>query len=68
MFTIAKEASGNQGSFVRLVRLDADDFAVIVRYPSDGRLRYLYIGPDPNKAEEVFTSEIQKPSSEEVFR
>jgi len=43
-----------------LVRLDEDDYAVIVRYPADGRLHNRYMGPDSNKAEEIFGSEFKK--------
>jgi hypothetical protein len=60
MFRITKHADGRQGSFVRLVHLDTDDFAVILRSPSDGRLHHKYIGPDLSKAEEVFSVETAK--------
>jgi len=60
MFQITKQARGDRGSFVKLVQLDADDFAVIVRAPSDVRLHHRYIGPDPAKAEEIFNAELGK--------
>jgi hypothetical protein len=60
MFQIAKQARGNRGSFVKLIRLDKDDFAVIVRAQSDVRLHHRYIGPDPAKAEEIFDTEVGK--------
>lgn len=60
MFQIAKQAEGYNGSFVRLVRLDSDDYTVIIRRPEDGRLQNKYIGPDPVKAEEVFHMEAAK--------
>ncbi len=60
MFQIAKQALGDRGAFVKLIQLDADDFAVIVRAPSDVRLHHRYIGPDPAKAEEIFNAEAGK--------
>lgn len=54
MFQIAKEVHGDNGAFVKLAQLESDDFAVILRSASDGRLQHLYIGPDQRKAEEVF--------------
>jgi hypothetical protein len=63
MFQIAKLARGNRGAFVKLIRLDTDDFAVIVRAPSDVRLHHRYIGPDPAKAEEIFSTEVGKLSA-----
>ncbi len=60
MFSITKQALGDDGAFVKLVQLDSDDFAVIVRFPSDVRLHNRYIGPDLSKAEEVFGSEAGK--------
>jgi hypothetical protein len=57
MFQIVKQIAGNHGSFIRLVRLDSDDYAVIVRVADDGRLNHLYIGPDSSKAEEIFNQE-----------
>jgi hypothetical protein len=60
MFQIAKQARGDRGSFVKLIQLDTDDFAVIVRAPSDVRLHHRYIGPDPTKAEEIFSAEAGK--------
>jgi hypothetical protein len=43
-----------------MVRLDTDDYAVIVRSPLDGRLYHKYIGPDLTKAEEIFNAEAEK--------
>jgi hypothetical protein len=60
MFRITKHAEGKRGSFVKLVHLDTEDFAVIARSPSDGRLHHKYIGPDLSEAEEVFDVEIAK--------
>jgi len=60
MFHVEKHAEGNHGAFVKLIQLDGDDFAVVVRSPSDGRLHHGYIGPDRSKAEEVFNSEVAK--------
>lgn len=60
MFRITKQAQGKRGSFVKLVQLDPDDFAVIVRTPLDGRLHNRYVGPDLAKAEEVFNSEAER--------
>ena len=60
MFHVTKQALGDDGAFVRLIQLDSDDFAVIVRFPSDVRLHTRYIGPDLSKAEEVFSSEVGK--------
>jgi hypothetical protein len=60
MFRVTKQAQGEQGSFVKLVHLDSDDFAVVVRYPDEGRLVHRYIGPDLYKAEEVFAGEVKK--------
>jgi len=60
MFHIEKHAEGDHGAFVKLIQLDGDDFAVVVRSPSDGRLHHRYIGPDRSKAEEVFSSEVSK--------
>ncbi len=57
MFQIARKAEGRGGAFVKLVQLDTDDFVVIVRSASDGRLRHVYFGPDFMKAEEVFEKE-----------
>jgi hypothetical protein len=68
MFQIVKQTAGNRGAFVRLVRLDSDDYAVIVRNPEDGRLHHRYIGPDQTKADEVFDQEsslLDKESAEE---
>lgn len=45
---------------MKLVRLDTEDFAVIVRSPSDGRLHHRYVGPDLSKAEEVFDGEVAR--------
>ncbi len=58
MFRITKHAEGQRGAFVKLVHLDTDDFAVIVRYPADGRLPTNTFGPDLSKAEEIFNVEI----------
>ena len=58
MFQIDKQARGDRGSFVKLIRLDPDDFAVIVRAPDDVRLHHRYIGPDLLKAEEIFDAEV----------
>jgi len=60
MFRVTKHAEGGRGAFVKLIYLDSDDFAVIVRAPEDGRLQHLYIGPDSSKAEEVFAGEVRK--------
>jgi hypothetical protein len=60
MFQIAKHAEGIRGSFVRLIRLDSDDYTVIVRLAEDARLNHLYIGPDFAKAEEIFRLETEK--------
>jgi hypothetical protein len=60
MYQITKQALGDLGSFVRLVKLDDDDYTVIVRRPEDGRLEHRYIGPDPAKAEEIFASEAER--------
>lgn len=57
MFQIVKQTGGKHGAFVRLVRLDSDDFAVIVRHAQDSRLHHRYVGPDQTKAEEVFDQE-----------
>jgi hypothetical protein len=54
MFQVARQAQGSGGSFVKLVELESDDYAVVVRYPSDSRFHHKYIGPDFMKAEEVF--------------
>jgi len=60
MFKVTKHAEGGRGAFVKLIYLDSDDYAVIVRTPEDGRLQHLYIGPDLSKAEEVFVGEVRK--------
>ena len=60
MFRIEKQAQGPDGGFVKLVHLNSDDFAVIVRHPGKGRLHQRYIGPDLTKAEEVFGEEAKK--------
>lgn len=57
MFSITKQAQGKRGSFVKLVQLDTEDYAVIVRPPSEGKLQHMYVGPDLSKAEEVFETE-----------
>ncbi len=58
MFHVTKQALGDDGAFVKLVQLESDDFAVIVRGSSDVRLHNRYIGPDLSKAEEVFNAEV----------
>ncbi len=68
MFQIAKQFSGDQGSFVKLVHLDSEDFAVILRSASDGKLHHLYIGPDQHKAEEVFEGAVQNVASKEQLQ
>jgi hypothetical protein len=60
MFCITRQAQGRRGSFVRLVHLDSDDYAVIVRPPSEGKLHHRYVGPDLAKAEEVFDTEADR--------
>ncbi len=60
MFHVTKQALGDDGAFVRLVQLDSDDFAVVVRGSSDVRLHNRYIGPDLSKAEEVFNAEADR--------
>jgi len=60
MFRIQNHAEGDRGAFVKLIQLDGDDFAVVVRSPADGRLHHRYIGPDSSKAEEVFNAEASK--------
>jgi len=60
MFQVTRNAEGGRGAFVKLIQLDSDDFAVIVRTPEDGRLQHRYIGPDLSTAEEVFASEVRK--------
>jgi len=60
MFQIEKEAAGKRGSFVKLVKLDSDDYSVIVRSSEDGRLHHRYLGPDLAKAEEIFNFEVGK--------
>jgi hypothetical protein len=60
MFRIEKHAEGDHGAFVKLIQLNGEDFAVVVRSPSDGRLHHRYIGPDLSKAEEVFNAEVAK--------
>ena len=65
MFQVTKQAEGTGGAFVKLVRLDEDDFAVIIRHSTDGKLHNRYIGPDSNKAEEVFISEAKKLGADE---
>lgn len=65
MFQVAKQTGGPKGSFVKLVQLESDDFAVVVRYPSDSRLHQRYIGPDFYKAEAIFRAEVDKIVSED---
>jgi hypothetical protein len=66
MFTISKQALGKRGAFVKLVQLDSEDYAVVVRPPLDGRLQHRYVGPDLPTAEEVFDSEAAKLKKEAV--
>jgi hypothetical protein len=68
MFQIARQIEGGGGSFVKLVQLDSDDFAVIVRYPSEGKLYHQYMGPDFSAAEEIFNREVEKIASREDLR
>ncbi|MBM4326963.1 MAG: hypothetical protein FJ118_07345 [Deltaproteobacteria bacterium] len=63
MFQITKQAQGRRGAFVKVVQLEGEDFAVIVRYPDDGRYHQKYIGPDLFKAEEIYAQELEKISS-----
>ncbi|MGC8658917.1 MAG: hypothetical protein ACP5U1_07560 [Desulfomonilaceae bacterium] len=60
MFRIIKQTQGVRGSFVRLIKLETEDFTVLLRGSEDGRLYHRYVGPDSTKAEEVFTLESQK--------
>ncbi len=60
MFEVTKQATGYSGALVRLVRLDTDDYTVIVRLPKDARFHHRYMGPDLVKAEEVFQQEVKK--------
>ena len=60
MFEIVRQTTGEKGSFVRLIKLDSEDYTVIVRLPEDGRLHHRYMGPDMVKAEEVFRQEVGK--------
>jgi hypothetical protein len=60
MFQIAKQATGDRGSFVRLVKLESEDYTVIVRLLEDGRLHHRYMGPDLGAAEEIFSREASK--------
>lgn len=64
MFQIARHALGSGGAFVKLVHLESDDFAVIVRYPNDGRYHHRYIGPDFYEAEDVFLREADRARAE----
>jgi hypothetical protein len=64
MFRITRQIQGRHGAFVKLAQLDSEDFAVIVRSPHDMRLQQRYIGPDPGKAEEIFSQEISKMAEE----
>ena len=68
MFQIARQIEGGGGSFVKLVQLDSDDFAVIVGYPSEGKLYHQYMGPDFSAAEEIFNREVEKIASREDLR
>lgn len=58
MFTITRQAHGRQGAFVKLVRLESDDYAVIVRPPGEGGLQNRYLGPDLSRAEAIFDKEV----------
>lgn len=60
MFEIVRQTTGEKGSFVRLVKLESEDYTVVVRLPEDGRLHHRYMGPDIVKAEEVFHQEVGK--------
>ena len=60
MFQILKQTEGVHGSFVRLIKLGTDDFTVVLRASNDGRIYHRYIGPDPNKAEEIFAMESER--------
>ncbi len=60
MFRIIKQTDATNGVFVKLVHLEGDDFAVILRASSDGKLIHKYIGPDSAKADEVFEAESAK--------
>jgi cell division septation protein DedD len=63
MFRVTKQAEGDSGAFVKLVRLNSDDYAVVARYPGDDKLNHVYVGPDQSKAEEVFEAELAKIAS-----
>jgi hypothetical protein len=65
MFHITQQSHGQGGSFVKLIQLEQDDWAVIVRSESGGRLYHRYIGPDFSKAQETFAQEAAKISSPE---
>ncbi len=45
---------------MRLIKLGADDFTVLVRASDGGRIYHRYVGPDSSKAEEVFISESER--------
>ncbi len=60
MFQILKQTEGVRGSLVRLIKMGADDFTVLYRASSDGRIYHRYVGPDSTKAEEVFILESEK--------
>jgi hypothetical protein len=60
MFKVIKHAAGHEGAFVKLVRVADDDYAVVVRNPSEAKLNHRYIGPDPGNADEVFEAEAGK--------
>jgi hypothetical protein len=60
MFEILKQTDGVRGSFVRLIRLGADDLTVLIRSAGNGRIQHRYVGPDSSKAEEVFNLESER--------
>jgi hypothetical protein len=60
MFTVTKQTHGKRGAFVKLVVLDSDDYAVIIRSPDEARLHQRYVGPDVANAEEIFQAESEK--------
>ena len=68
MFKIAKQAAGGGGAFVKLIHFASEDFAVIVRYPFEGKLHHVYVGPDPGDAEEAYNKEVEKMASREELQ
>jgi hypothetical protein len=60
MFTTINQSTGTRGAFVKLIRFESEDYAVVVREADDSRLHQRYIGPDLTKAEEVFAGEVVK--------